>query len=68
VAKEYHVYYAKNAASAADGESYFMDHTAFIYVMGPDGKYVTLFSPLQGQTSDHMAAKLRDLITGARSG
>jgi protein SCO1/2 len=68
VAKEYHVYYAKNAASAADGDSYFMDHTAFIYVMGPDGKYVTLFSPLQGQTSDHMAAKLRDLITGARSG
>jgi protein SCO1 len=67
VAKEYHAYYAKNAASATDGESYFMDHTAFVYVMGPDGKYVTLFSPLQGQTSDHMAAKLRDLITGARS-
>ena len=68
VAKEYHVYYAKNAASAADGQSYFMDHTAFVYVMGPDGKYVTLFSPLQGQTSDYMAGKLRDLITGARSG
>jgi protein SCO1 len=68
VAKEFRVYYAKNAASTADGQSYFMDHTAFVYVMGPDGKYVTLFSPLQGQTSDHMASKLRDLITGARSG
>ena len=39
-----------------------MDHTAFVYVMGPDGKYLTLFSPLQGQTPDDMAAKLRDLI------
>ena len=39
-----------------------MDHTAFVYVMGPDGKYLTLFSPLQGQTPDAMAAKLRDFV------
>jgi protein SCO1 len=67
VAKEYHVYYAKHAASAAD-DSYSMDHTAFVYVMGPDGKYRTLFSPLQGQTPDDMAGKLRDLIARTPSG
>ena len=44
VAKEYHVYYAKHAASAAD-KSYSMDHTAFVYVMGPDGIYRTLSPP-----------------------
>jgi protein SCO1/2 len=68
VAKEYHVYYAKSITFAADGESYAMDHTAFVYVMGPDGKYVTLLSPLQGQTPNDMAATLRDLINGTPSG
>jgi protein SCO1/2 len=68
VAKEYHVYYARSAASAADGDSYFMEHTAFVYVMGPDGKYATLFSPLRGQTPDDMAAKLRTLIARPQSG
>jgi cytochrome oxidase Cu insertion factor (SCO1/SenC/PrrC family) len=68
VAKEYRVYYAKNAVSAADGESYLMEHTAFVYVIGPDGKYLTLFAPLQGQTPEDMTSKLRALITRARSG
>jgi cytochrome oxidase Cu insertion factor (SCO1/SenC/PrrC family) len=62
VAKEYHVYYAKSGGAGADGD-YAMDHTAFVYVMGPDGKYLTLFSPLQGQTPDAMAPKLRDFVT-----
>jgi protein SCO1/2 len=62
VAKEYHVYYAKDPPSPAPGEDYAMDHTAFVYVMGSDGKYLTLFSPLQGQTPDDMAAKLRALL------
>jgi protein SCO1 len=62
VAKEYHVYYAKDPPSPAAGENYAMDHTAFVYVVGSDGKYLTLFSPLQGQTPDDMAAKLRALI------
>jgi protein SCO1/2 len=64
VAKEYHVYYAKSPGSGAEGD-YAMDHTAFVYVMGPDGKYLTLFSPLQGQTPDAMAAKLREFVTDA---
>lgn len=68
VAKEYHVYYAKKATSPPDGESYLMEHTAFVYVMDPNGKYVTLFSPLQGHSPDDMAARLHDLINRARSG
>jgi hypothetical protein len=43
-----------------------MEHTAFVYVMGPDGKYVTLFSPLQGQSPHDMATRLGDLIDQAR--
>jgi cytochrome oxidase Cu insertion factor (SCO1/SenC/PrrC family) len=68
VAKEYRVYYAKNPPNPAEGTSYAMDHTAFVYVMGPDGKYLTLFSPLQGQMPEDMAAKLRDLIGRTQSG
>jgi protein SCO1/2 len=64
VAKAYRVYYAKKALPSATDSSYLMDHTAFVYVMGPDGKYVTLFSPVQGQTPDDMAARLRDMIGG----
>lgn len=40
VAKAYRVYYAKagNASSATD---YLMDHSSIIYLMGPDGRFVT---------------------------
>jgi protein SCO1/2 len=65
VAKAYRVYYAKRAPQSATDNSYFMDHTAFVYVMDADGKYVTLLSPLQGDTPEDMAARLRDLIRRA---
>jgi protein SCO1/2 len=61
-AKAYRVYYRKEPpADAADG--YLMQHSAFIYVVGPDGRYVTLFSPLQGQGPEQMAARLRELLS-----
>ncbi|MBV8751722.1 MAG: SCO family protein [Hyphomicrobiales bacterium] len=63
VATKYHVYYAKAPSSVTGPEDYLMEHSAFIYVMGPNGKYVTLLSPVQGQTPDNMAARLRDLMT-----
>jgi protein SCO1/2 len=62
VAHAYKVYYSRSSASSADQNSYFMEHTAFVYVVGPDGKYVTLLSPTQGQTPENMAARLKDLI------
>jgi protein SCO1/2 len=41
VAKAYRVYYAKKPLDKA-GE-YTMDHSAYIYLLGPDGKYLTHF-------------------------
>jgi cytochrome oxidase Cu insertion factor (SCO1/SenC/PrrC family) len=62
VAKEYRVYYKKQERVWKDSEDYLMEHSAFVYVIGPSGTYVTLFSPLQGQGPDQMALRLRELI------
>jgi protein SCO1/2 len=65
-AKAYRVFYAKQEDGGAG--SYLMQHTAFVYVMGPDGHYVTLLSPLEGQTPDVMASRLRELISLTQTG
>jgi protein SCO1/2 len=62
VAKKYRVYYKKDARPGMKSEDYLMEHSAFVYLMGPTGAYVNLFSPRRGQGPDHMAARLRDLI------
>jgi protein SCO1/2 len=62
VAKAYRVYYKKDERSR-EGSDYLMEHSAFVYDMGPTGAYVTLFSPQQGQGSEHMALRLRVLMT-----
>lgn len=41
-AKAYRVYYAKAGEEGSD--DYLMDHSSFIYLMGPDGKYVAHFT------------------------
>jgi protein SCO1/2 len=64
-AKEYRVYYKKKEQPGMKQDDYLMEHSAFIYVVGPTGAYVTLFSPRQGQGPDQMAARLRDLVTRA---
>jgi len=56
VAKEYRVYYAK-ADSTAD---YAMDHTALIYLMGPDGSYIANYAPQM--TADEIAKDLRSRL------
>ncbi len=44
-AKEYRVYFSKVVEEGAEGaQDYLMDHSSFIYLMGPDGRYVTHFS------------------------
>jgi cytochrome oxidase Cu insertion factor (SCO1/SenC/PrrC family) len=43
VAREYRVYFRKAKDETAPG-SYTMDHTSIIYVMGPDGRFVTHFT------------------------
>jgi protein SCO1/2 len=55
-AKAYRVYYAKGQSAVAGSEDYLMDHTAFIYLMGRDGKYLSHFPP--GATAEQMAAAI----------
>lgn len=59
VAKAYKVFYQKvaNQSSPAD---YGMDHTSIIYLMDPDGEFVTHFTPTT--TVDAMTAKLDGLL------
>ena len=55
--KAYKVYAAKALVERGDADDYLMDHTSIIYLMGPDGKFVTLF-PYTTQP-DVMARVLR---------
>jgi SCO1/SenC len=48
IAKEYRVYYKK--VPTEDG-GYTMDHSAVIYLMGPDGKLVTVIPYQENDTS-----------------
>ena len=57
-AKAYRVFYAR--AKSGDGADYLMDHSSFIYFMGPDGRYLTLFR--RGADPKDMAAQIRRLM------
>lgn len=59
-AKAYRVYYAR--AKSAQATGYLMDHSSFIYLMGPDGKLAALF----GHDTDakQLAAGLRAKLAG----
>jgi len=60
-ATAYKVYYKKvEYDDAATNEDYLMDHSAFHYLMGPDGKYLTHFS--HDVTSDEMAERLKAFV------
>jgi protein SCO1 len=58
VAKAYRVYYSRVAAGdGAAPEEYSMDHSAYTYVMAPDGRYLTHFTPKD--TAQTIVEKLR---------
>ena len=58
VAKSFHVYYAKaKAAADAPPDEYLMDHSSHIFLMGPDGAYLTHF-PF-GTSLEALAAGIR---------
>jgi protein SCO1 len=57
IAREYRVYYKK--IPTKDG-SYVMDHSSIIYLMGPDGKFISMIAYQENDAS--AIAKLRNLI------
>lgn len=59
-AKAYRVYYKLNKPDE-DG-NYLVDHSAFIYFMGPDGEYLTMFK--HGEASTKIAETVKSLISG----
>jgi cytochrome oxidase Cu insertion factor (SCO1/SenC/PrrC family) len=59
VTKAYKVYYKKVPNDAAPGD-YGMDHTSIIYLMDPDGAFVTHFTP--ATTVEDMTAKLDKVL------
>lgn len=57
-ADAYKVYYEK--VSDKQGDSYTVDHTAFIYLMGADGRYIGFFPP--GTSPERIAVTLREQL------
>jgi cytochrome oxidase Cu insertion factor (SCO1/SenC/PrrC family) len=60
-ARAYKVYYAKVPAAA--GSSYTVDHSGYIYLMDPAGRYLGFFPP--GTPPDRMTDVIRPLVNGA---
>ncbi len=58
VAKAYRVYYGKGPVDAEG--NYAMDHSAFVYLMGPDGKLRSVFRA--GASPEIMAAEMQKQI------
>ena len=59
-AKAYRVYLA---AQKSDGNDYLVDHSAFFYVMNPEGKFVNIIAG--AASGDQMADKLRAMMAHA---
>lgn len=59
-AKAYRVYYSKVVPKDGDPEDYLMDHSSVIYLMGPDGKFVTHFS--YQTPGEKIAARLKKIL------
>lgn len=58
MARAYRVYYAK--AKGGDADTYLMDHSAFLYLMGPDGAFVTVFP--HGTAAEPITTEIKTLI------
>ncbi len=56
IATAYRVYYAK-APQKGDPSAYLMDHSSFMYLMGPDGKFRALLQP--GESPDEIASRIQ---------
>ena len=63
-ARAYRAYYAKSDASGS-AAGYLMDHSAFIYLINPQGEYVTHFT--YGTAPEKIAAAIEKAMSGAGS-
>jgi cytochrome oxidase Cu insertion factor (SCO1/SenC/PrrC family) len=61
VARAYRVYYAK--ATPKDSTTYLMDHSSFLYLMGPDGTLRALIRP--GATAQDIADTIKARMAAA---
>jgi protein SCO1/2 len=62
-AQSHRAYYAKVLMFEGDKiieDEYAMDHSAYLYLMDPDGVYATVFSPTD--TADEIAEKIRGFL------
>jgi protein SCO1 len=60
VAREYHVYYAKNVTGPGPND-YTMDHSSVLYLMGPTGRFL---APIEASESGpNMAAAIAKLLS-----
>lgn len=66
VAKAYRVFYRKVVPEGADETDYLMDHSAYLYLVGPDGRFVRVFS--HTLSPEDVASAIRDLITASPTG
>jgi protein SCO1/2 len=60
VAKQYRVRYEKVLEEGADPELYLMDHTAAVYLIAPDGTFITKFA--YGINANQMVEKLLEYL------
>lgn len=60
IAAAYRVYYARPDAAEADNDSYLMDHSSIVYLMGPDGRFIRHFP--YGTSADDMKNALQNAI------
>ena len=62
VAKAYRVYYAKATSGTASNNDadYIMNHSAIVYLMGPDGRFMSHFDP--GTSATTIKDALRKLL------
>ena len=68
VARAYKVYYAKTAPTKRD--SYDIDHTGFVFLIGPDGKYIGYLppgTPAEPHDRGHAAVSARALRRANRA-
>lgn len=61
VARAYRVYYAR--VTSAQSTTYLMDHSSFVYLMGPDGALRAMFRP--GTSAQELAGAIRARLPAA---